>query len=32
MTLMLAKPNVINRPVLQRNGKILATDYENPDL
>jgi Spx/MgsR family transcriptional regulator len=37
LALMLTKPNVIKRPVLERNGKILATgfnnnDYENLDL
>ena len=35
--LMLEKPNVIKRPVLERNGKVLATgfsatDYENLKL
>lgn len=34
LSLMLEKPNVIKRPVLERNGKVLATgfnetDYEN---
>lgn len=34
MELMLEQPNVIRRPVLERNGKVLATgfaesDYEN---
>lgn len=37
MALMLAKPNVIKRPVLERKGKVLATgfnetDYEKLDL
>jgi arsenate reductase (glutaredoxin) len=37
LALMLEKPNVIKRPVLERNGKVLATgfnssDYENLDL
>jgi arsenate reductase len=27
MALMLAKPNVIKRPVLERNGKVLATGF-----
>jgi Spx/MgsR family transcriptional regulator len=34
LALMLDKPNVIKRPILERNGKVLATgfnttDYEN---
>ncbi len=37
LALMLEKPNVIKRPVLERNGKVLATgfnatDYENLDF
>ena len=37
LALMLEKPNVIKRPVLERNGKVLATgfnetDYENLEL
>lgn len=37
LTLMLDKPNVIKRPVLEHKGKVLATgfnqtDYENLDL
>lgn len=37
MALMLEKPNVIKRPVLERKGKVLATgfnerDYENLNL
>ena len=37
MALMLDKPNVIKRPVLERKGKVLATgfndiDYENLGL
>ncbi len=37
LALMLEKPNVIKRPVLERNGKVLATgfnesDYENLKL
>jgi arsenate reductase len=37
LALMLEKPNVIKRPVLENNGKILATgfnitDYENLKL
>jgi len=37
LTLMLEKPNVIKRPVLERNDRVLAvgfneTDYENLDL
>jgi Spx/MgsR family transcriptional regulator len=37
LALMLEKPNVIKRPVLERKGKVLATgfnttDYENLDL
>jgi Spx/MgsR family transcriptional regulator len=37
LALMLEKPNVIKRPVLERKGKVLATgfnetEYENLDL
>ena len=37
LALMLEQPNVIKRPVLERNGKVLATgfnttDYENLKL
>jgi Spx/MgsR family transcriptional regulator len=37
LALMLEKPNVIRRPVLERKGKVLATgfnetDYKNLDL
>ncbi len=37
LTLMLEKPNVIKRPVLERKDRVLAvgfneTDYENLDL
>jgi arsenate reductase-like glutaredoxin family protein len=37
LALMLEKPNVIKRPVLERKGKVLATgfnlsDYENLHL
>lgn len=37
LALMLEKPNVIKRPVLERNGKVLATgfnenEYEKLDL
>jgi arsenate reductase-like glutaredoxin family protein len=37
LALMLEKPNVIKRPVLEHKGKVLATgfntaDYENLDL
>jgi arsenate reductase (glutaredoxin) len=37
LPLLLDKPNVIKRPVLEHNGKVLATgfnptDYENLDL
>jgi Spx/MgsR family transcriptional regulator len=37
LALMLEKPNVIKRPVLEHNGKVLATgfsetDYEKLDL
>jgi Spx/MgsR family transcriptional regulator len=37
LALMLEKPNVIKRPVLERNGRVLATgfnetDYENLNL
>jgi Spx/MgsR family transcriptional regulator len=37
LALMIDKPNVIKRPVLERNGKVLATgfnetDYEKLDL
>jgi len=37
LALMLEKPNVIKRPVLERNGKVLVTgftqtDYENLKL
>jgi Spx/MgsR family transcriptional regulator len=30
-TLMLEKPNVIRRPVLERNGKVLATGFDEND-
>ena len=37
LALMLEKPNIIKRPVLERKGKVLATgfnqaDYEKLDL
>ncbi|MFZ2162691.1 MAG: arsenate reductase [Sideroxyarcus sp.] len=31
LALMLAKPNVIKRPVLERKGKVLATGFNNTD-
>jgi Spx/MgsR family transcriptional regulator len=31
LTLMLEKPNVIKRPVLERNGKLLATGFNEND-
>ena len=31
MTLMLEKPNVIKRPVLERNGTVLATGFNPTD-
>lgn len=31
LALMLEKPNVIKRPVLERNGKVLATGFNEHD-
>ena len=31
LALMLEKPNVIKRPVLERNGKVLATGFNESD-
>ncbi|MDZ4202475.1 MAG: arsenate reductase [Gallionella sp.] len=31
LALMLEKPNVIKRPVLERNGKVLATGFSEAD-
>ena len=31
LALMLDKPNVIKRPVLERKGKVLATGFNNND-
>lgn len=31
LALMLAQPNVIKRPVLERNGKVLATGFNEND-
>jgi Spx/MgsR family transcriptional regulator len=31
LALMLEKPNVIKRPVLERNGKVLATGFNETD-
>ncbi|HEX5338776.1 MAG TPA: arsenate reductase [Gallionella sp.] len=31
LALMLEKPNVIKRPVLEHNGKVLATGFSEPD-
>ena len=31
MALMLEKPNVIKRPVLEKNGKVLATGFNEKD-
>ncbi len=31
LTLMVEKPNVIKRPVLEKNGKVLATGFSETD-
>ncbi len=31
MKLMLEKPNVIRRPILEKNGKVLATGFDETD-
>ncbi len=31
LSLMLEKPNVIKRPVLEHNGKVLATGFDSTD-
>lgn len=31
LSLMLEKPNVIKRPVLEKNGKVLATGFSEAD-
>jgi Spx/MgsR family transcriptional regulator len=31
LTLMLEKPNVIKRPVLEQHGKVLMTGFKNTD-